>query len=229
MKRLVFVTSFLFMGLMVGCAPTVSQAQRAVTLGGNELDPEPTLARPNNTPAPALPATLAPTNTPANVPTLTPISTAAPASTNSPTPLPTALAAPTITLALTNTLTAEPSATLAPASPIDNAASEEVIAYGLKVYTEQYCGVCHRLDAADTAGMFGPTHNHFGTVAEGRIKDPGYTGQATTAAEYIRESIVDPGAYYVAGYEQSRQHMPAFTHLSEAELNALVQMLLQQK
>jgi hypothetical protein len=50
-----------------------------------------------------------------------------------------------------------------------------------------------------------------------------------TATEYIRESILNPSIYLVEGYEQSRHHMPAFTHLSEADVEALVQMLLQQK
>jgi nitric oxide reductase subunit C len=115
------------------------------------------------------------------------------------------------------------------ASPTDNTVSEELIAYGLQVYKQQSCGTCHQLDVASTAGMFGPSQNNIGSAAEQRIEDSRYTGQATTAAEYIRESIVDPAAYYVEGYQQSRHRMPAFTHLSEAELNALVQILLQQK
>jgi hypothetical protein len=68
-----------------------------------------------------------------------------------------------------------------------------------------------------------------GLTAEQRIQNPNYTGTATTAAEYIRESLLDPQVYLAEGYEQSRHHMPAFTHLSEAEVNALVALLLQQR
>jgi mono/diheme cytochrome c family protein len=104
-----------------------------------------------------------------------------------------------------------------------------MVEYGLQVYRQQYCGICHRLDAASTAGMFGPDQNDIGRVAEQRIQEEQYQGEATTAAEYIRESIVNPGIYLAEGYEQSRHHMPPFTHLGEAEVEALVTMLLQQK
>jgi hypothetical protein len=33
----------------------------------------------------------------------------------------------------------------------------------------------------------------------------------------------------VAGYENTQHQMPAYVHLSEADIDALVQMLLQQK
>ena len=67
------------------------------------------------------------------------------------------------------------------------------------------------------------------TTADARLHSPDYTGTATTPAEYIRESIVNPGIYLVAGYNLPRQKMPAFTNLSEVEVEALVQFLLQQK
>jgi mono/diheme cytochrome c family protein len=108
----------------------------------------------------------------------------------------------------------------------DGAALEQLIAFGLDVYRQQYCGVCHRLDTAETGGTFGPTHNGMGRTADRRIRDPKYTGAATTAGGYVRESIVDPVIYLVPGYEISRYQMPAYTNLSEEELHALVQMFL---
>jgi hypothetical protein len=66
-----------------------------------------------------------------------------------------------------------------------------------------------------------------GVTAQRRIADPGYTGAAATAADYIEESIVNPRAYLVPGYDRSRFVMPAFTTLGERELQALVQLLLQ--
>jgi cytochrome c2 len=129
---------------------------------------------------------------------------------------------PPVTVASVSATTqAEPG----PATP----ASETAVDYGLQVYQVQYCGLCHKLDAAQTKGLFGPTHNHIAGIAEGRIHDPKYTGTARTAAEYIRESILDPQAYIVPGYEQTQHHMPAYTHLSQADVEALVQMLIEQK
>ena len=219
MKHVPFVLVLLVVGLLVGCAPAVSQAGSGAAPGENELDSEAALDRSGDTPTPLVPLT--PTNIPtaeqtvAATPLATPTPIDAPASTDTPAP--------------NSTPTTESNATAELASPTDNAVSEELIAYGLQVYKQQYCGICHQLDFANTAGMLGPTQNDMGTIAEQRIEDSRYTGQATTAAGYIRESIVDPAAYYVEGYEQSRHHMPAVTHLSEAELDALVQMLLQQK
>lgn len=103
------------------------------------------------------------------------------------------------------------------------------MARGIQVYKSQYCGVCHELEAAGTAGIFGPSHNEIGALAEQRIRNPRYTGSATTAAEYIRESILDPNAHIVDGYGGSRHPMPAFTHLDDTDVDALVQMLLQQR
>lgn len=68
-----------------------------------------------------------------------------------------------------------------------------------------------------------------GTTAERRIQDPGYSGLAGTAEEYIRESIVDPAIYIVPGYEHTRFRMPAYGNLDREDLDAVVQMLWQQK
>lgn len=103
------------------------------------------------------------------------------------------------------------------------------VAAGLEVYRQQYCGVCHVLDTAGTAGAFGPTHNGMGATAEERVNDAAYSGMAATPEEYILESLVNPSIYIAPGYERTRFTMPAYTHLSEADLNALVQMLLQEK
>jgi cytochrome c2 len=111
----------------------------------------------------------------------------------------------------------------------DTSGLDPRIALGLATYRHQYCGICHRLDAAGTRGVFGPEHNGIGARAEQRIHDPDYTGAATTAAAYLRESIVDPNAYIVPGYEFTRHRMPPYTALDDAELDALVQMLLAQK
>lgn len=111
----------------------------------------------------------------------------------------------------------------------DSSELKQLVAAGRAVFLQQHCGVCHRLDTADTRGSFGPTHNGMGTTADGRIGDPKYTGAATTAEAYMRESIVDPVIYIVPGYELNRYPMPAYTILTEEDLHSLVQMLLQER
>jgi nitric oxide reductase subunit C len=107
-------------------------------------------------------------------------------------------------------------------------ASEELLQKGVEIYKQYYCGVCHAFSAADTKGQFGPPHDDLDVIAAARIQEPNYRGKATTAAEYVRESIVDPEAYIVPGYAATPHRMPAYTQLSEQELEALIHLLLQQ-
>jgi mono/diheme cytochrome c family protein len=103
----------------------------------------------------------------------------------------------------------------------------ERLAFGIEVYLQSYCGACHALAAAGTAGAFGPSHDDARSLAELRLRDPNYRGAATTPADYIRESIVDPGAYIVPGYAATPHGMPAYGNLSDEALDALVALLLQ--
>ncbi|MDQ4075737.1 MAG: cytochrome c oxidase subunit II [Chloroflexota bacterium] len=113
------------------------------------------------------------------------------------------------------------------AVPAEDASPEELVEFGLQVYVANGCTACHELEAAGSTAAVGPTHNGLGVIAEERIEDPGYTGEAETPAEYIAESIRNPGAYVVPGYQNI---MPPYSEeqISDDELNALVQMLLQQ-
>jgi mono/diheme cytochrome c family protein len=108
------------------------------------------------------------------------------------------------------------------------AADSELIAAGLSAYRAQYCGICHLLDAAETRGTFGPTHNLLGATAAAYLADGTYVGGATTPAEYIRESIVDPQAFIVPGYATTSHRMPSYAHLDATTLDALVAFLLAQ-
>lgn len=120
---------------------------------------------------------------------------------------------------------------VSPVFTADQAAKvdQEAAAQGKVLYHTLACDSCHGLDAVGSTRTYAPTHNHLRVTAEQRISAADYTGQATTAAEYIQESIVDPKAYRVAGYQHVRFGMPSFAHLSEREVNELVQFLLQQE
>lgn len=140
-------------------------------------------------------------------------------------PVPTASLAPSPTLPAT--LTPPPTDTAVAAVPTADATrSAELYDLGLEVYREQFCGTCHTLEAAGTAGIFGPAHDEMGAVARERIFDPNYTGSATTAAEYIVESILKPKAHIVSGFATTSHHMPPYEHLEEEEILALVELLL---
>lgn len=102
------------------------------------------------------------------------------------------------------------------------------IAEGIRLYHANYCGTCHQNSLASTTGTFGPTHDGLRATAEKRIHDPGYTGKATTAEAYVRESIREPGAYRAPGFEHTRFLMPAYIQLTDSEVDALVRMLLWQ-
>jgi mono/diheme cytochrome c family protein len=119
-----------------------------------------------------------------------------------------------------------PLITPTPAAPIVNSA---LLAAGRTAYLTNYCGVCHTLAAAGARGVFGPSHEHIGRTAAQRSADPAYRGGATTAAGYLRESIVTPAAYFAPGTANGRHPMPPYAHLPRAEVDALVYFLLQQQ
>ena len=93
--------------------------------------------------------------------------------------------------------------------------AQEPIARGRQVYQRMNCGACH------DANLFGqrsaPPLEHIGTIAMTRRPD-------VSAADYIRESIVDPGAYVVPGYPDA---MPRALgrDLTPTDLEALVTYL----
>jgi nitric oxide reductase subunit C len=121
---------------------------------------------------------------------------------------------------------AAPTAT--PGVVVEESVDTALLEAGLATYRAQYCGVCHALDAAETRGTFGPTHNGMGEIAAQRLEDTNYGGNATTPAEYIHESIVEPQTYIVPSYATTSHRMPSYAHLDAATLDALVAFLLAQ-
>jgi cytochrome c551/c552 len=155
------------------------------------------------------------------VPSPTPVATVTPVATLTPEPAPTLEPTPEPTVTPAVGASGEGTTTQVSA-PVD-------IEPGIAIYRKSYCGHCHSLAVAGTRGIFAPNHDQMGTIAEERIAAANYRGSATTAAAYIRESIVEPRAYIVDGYQATPHHMPAYTNLSDDELDAMVNMLLQQR
>jgi cytochrome c2 len=87
-------------------------------------------------------------------------------------------------------------------------------------YGKGTCALCHEIGkkgerCPDLAGV--------GEHAAARIKEAGYKGKATSGAEYLVESLMDPTAYVVEGYQPSMP--PVGRQLSDLELVAVVAFL----
>jgi mono/diheme cytochrome c family protein len=102
----------------------------------------------------------------------------------------------------------------APAPP-----ATEPVARGRQLYRSMGCANCHEPNLIGQ--RLGPALEQIGTAAATRR--PGLS-----AGEYIRQSILDPGAYVVPGYQDS---MPRDLgrDLSPTDLDALVAYLLSLK
>jgi mono/diheme cytochrome c family protein len=99
------------------------------------------------------------------------------------------------------------------------APASEPGARGRQVYRALGCANCHEPNLLGQ--RLGPPLEHIGTVAATRR--PGLSPE-----EYLRQSILDPGAYVVPGYKDS---MPRDLgrDLSPTDLDALVAYLLSLK
>jgi cytochrome c oxidase subunit II len=87
---------------------------------------------------------------------------------------------------------------------------------GAAVFKNQPCGSCHTLTAAGTTGKIGPDLD----------KLPQWAAQAKQPLQqFIQTSITDPNAYVQPGFPKNV--MPPFSSLPKAQLDALVQYLIQ--
>lgn len=97
------------------------------------------------------------------------------------------------------------------------------VALGAWLFEDQACITCHAFEDVSDAETC-PDLNDLAATAETRIASSDYTGSATTAVAYIQESIVDPGAYVVDGYDEGV--MPStYSALTDEELDALIAYL----
>ena len=95
-------------------------------------------------------------------------------------------------------------------------ASPNAALSGAAVFKNQPCGSCHTLTAAGASGKVGPDLD----------KLPQWARQAHQPLDqFIRSSITDPNAYTQPGYPKNV--MPPFANLPKAQLDALVQYLIQ--
>ncbi len=128
----------------------------------------------------------------------------------------------------TPVIRATPEITIIPSpTPIPPPTPEPTIANGISVFQKMGCQGCHTLEAANAAGVVGPTLEGIAATAALRLADPAYTGTATTAGQYLRESMVDPGVYTVPDYPEGV--MPSYASIEEGDIEAMVMLLLAQE
>ena len=102
--------------------------------------------------------------------------------------------------------------------------SSDPVVRGKQIYDKQGCNACHSIGGQ--GGTTGPDQTRLAANAEGRIKDPGYKGNARDAAGYIRESILQPGAYVLPGFPDNLMPTTFGQQLSAQDLDDLVSYLL---
>ncbi|GBE44159.1 MAG TPA: c-type cytochrome [Rhizobiales bacterium] len=106
---------------------------------------------------------------------------------------------------------------------------DQFIAVGEKLFSGKgTCTLCH-----NNLGR-APLLDTIGEVAQQRLKDPRYKGEATNIEEYLIESLVKPSAFVVAGFgkkgtNDAESPMPDVSggsiRLDEAEITAVVAYL----
>lgn len=140
----------------------------------------------------------APPPTPTPVPTATPVP---PTTTIVPTKSPTV--APTNTLFPPTATPVPPTATRVPPTntPALSSSLKGDAANGAKLFSTIgiECNSCHYVDRSGPGGEAAPHLGDIVVEAERIVKLADYKGSAKTAAEYIRESIINPNIYLVPG------------------------------
>ena len=86
------------------------------------------------------------------------------------------------------------------------------------------CSTCHSLEPGKK--LVGPSLAGVATRAEQVVTSSEYKGQAKTAQEYLRESIVNPNAYVVKGFPPNVMYQNYGKDLSAQDIADLVAFLM---
>lgn len=96
--------------------------------------------------------------------------------------------------------------------------ADDPVTRGQIVYAEMGCGACHAI-AGVSDGTVGPELTNIGSRAEARV-------EGMTAEEYLRESILDPNAHMVDGFDPGIMPQNFGERMESMELDDLVAFLL---
>jgi cytochrome c551/c552 len=107
-----------------------------------------------------------------------------------------------------------PAAPAPPASGPASSGSGSPTAAGAQIFTAQGCGGCHTFAPANSNGTIGPSLDNVAASAKADGNMP--------LAAYVRQSITDPAAFVVSGFQAGV--MPTYygTKLTGAEISQLV-------
>ena len=111
-----------------------------------------------------------------------------------------------------------PSTTSTSTSTSTTSTTPSSSASGLSVFNGNGCSTCHTLKAAQATGTIGPDLDKLVSYAQQAHKPP---------TSFVRQSIVDPGAYVQSGYPNNVMPANFGTAISKSDLNALVTFLVQ--
>lgn len=120
----------------------------------------------------------------------------------------------------------EPAATPIPvvvALPADDALAAGDATSGQGIFAAQACAACHQVTGTEQPVC--PNLSTIGSTASDIIQEAGYTGEATSGPQYLYESIVKPGAYIVAGFNDGVMPNNFATTLSEEQIFDIVAYL----
>jgi len=104
---------------------------------------------------------------------------------------------------------------------VDDAGGDPIAA-GRQLFNDTGCNACHVLADAGANGAAGPSLDDLAAVAE-RLGRP----EGLTPAEYVENSIVDPNAIVVEGYQPDIMPTDYGDRLTPAQLQTLVDYLLE--
>lgn len=90
---------------------------------------------------------------------------------------------------------------------------------GLFVFEKFGCAACHTLSDAGATGTVGPNLDQVSQVAAQRVGDMG-------AEDYVRQSILEPNAHVVEGFDAGMMPADFGERMTTEELNAIVNYLL---
>lgn len=99
---------------------------------------------------------------------------------------------------------------------LEQDAGESMAAFGARIYSKRGCNACHSLDGSPKVG---PTWKGLWGKQETTNK-----GAVTVDDNYIKESVLDPNAQIVAGYEGVK--MPSYQgQLDDKQISALIEYM----
>ena len=86
------------------------------------------------------------------------------------------------------------------------------------------CATCHSLEPDKK--LVGPSLAGIATDAASTVKEADYKGQAKTAQDWLRESIINPNADVPEGFQPNLMPQNLKDELSSQEINSLIAYLM---